>query len=126
MLSITDLKDFIDLDHETVQIEPRCRRIPDLLEVQVQLHRKRVSDDDLVPVQHRVVEHLLAGEVVVDRGPGQIGPGRDGLEGGRVVAQLGENLARRPQDSFPGVCGLRCWGAARSTFPGLRHPTSVP
>src|SRR5689334_9065303 len=60
---------------------------------------ERIDDLVVEAVGDREEQLLLAGEVLVDRAPGEAGRRRDLLEGGAFVAALGEHLGgRRDQD----------------------------
>ena len=67
------------------------------------------------------VQHPLAGEIMVDRGAGQIGPDGDRLEGRSVVPQFAENLAGGAQNALTCISRLSCWGTTRPPLGGMRH-----
>ncbi len=67
--------------------------------------------------QHREVESALAGEVGVDRPPGQLGPLGDPVDLGLDVAELGELLPGRDQHRRTGPLLLLCAGQSRHRVP---------
>ncbi len=73
-------------------------------------------DDEFVGLVHNLpVERPLAGEIVVDRGPGQIGADGDRLESRPVISPLTENQTSGVHYAFSGLVGLRRGGAPWST-----------
>ncbi len=77
-------------------------------------------------LDHLAVQHALAGEVVVDRGTGQIGTDGDCLECRCVVTEFAENLARGTHDALTRLRRLRCGRASWTSGRGIRHGQIVP
>ena len=89
------------------QLSDQGRRLECPLHTLLHNHFVGALDDFLV-------EHVLALEIVVDRGAGQVRANRDFLERRGVVAEFAEHLPRRSQDAFAGLRCLRCGRPSRA------------
>ena len=61
-------------------------------------------------VDHFLIQHSLAGEVVIDGWSGQVGADGDRLEGGSVIPQFAEHLTGCAQDALTRFRRLCCGG----------------